>query len=147
MGRYLDLAKQTPLHGKEVPSRRSPDPARGGVPSLETLPLPATLLPPEGTTKTTETTKAPPPPVLEPDNPEVAWRVEAMKGQIPPSGAIPDLIAREVPARPGTCFSCGDPLTASQHYRCRPCAVAAAIAVWGVCPKVVAAELARRESS
>jgi hypothetical protein len=77
---------------------------------------------------------------------EVAWRVEAMRRQVPAKGSIPDLIARETPCRPGSCLSCGDPLTANQHYRCRLCAVAAAIAIWGVCPEVMATELARRES-
>lgn len=85
--------------------------------------------------------------LLRGDDPEVAWRLEAMRKQVPPSGPIPDLIAREAPIRPGTCFSCGDPLTANQHYRCRPCAVAAAIAIWGICPEVIALELARREST
>ena len=147
MGRYLDLAKMTPLPGREIPPRKMLDPALGGAPPPETPSLLESVPTTWGTTKTTETTKAPPPSPLEPDDPELAWRVEAMRKQIPPSGAIPDLVAREAPVRSGTCFSCGDPLTANQHYRCRPCAVAAAVAIWGVCPQVVAEELARRESS
>jgi hypothetical protein len=78
---------------------------------------------------------------------QLAWRLEAMRRQVPQEGVIPDLIAREAPTQPGTCFSCGDPLKGNQQYRCRPCAVAAAIAIWGVCPDVVVAELAQRESS
>jgi len=146
MGRYLDLAKQTPLPGNGASPRNMSHPTPSGPPPLRTSSSPESMLPPGSTTKTTETTKAPPSPALDPDDPEVAWRLEAMQRQVPPSGAIPDLIAREAPTQPGTCFSCGDPLTANQLYRCRPCAVAAAIAVWGVCPEVAAAELARRES-
>src|SRR5437899_12610699 len=106
MGRYLDLVKKTPLPGTEAPPWKAQDPVQGGTPSLETLVSP-TPLPPRDTTKTTETTKAPPTTALDPDDPEIAWRLKAMRKQVPLAGAIPDLIAREAPTQPGTCFSCG----------------------------------------
>lgn len=80
------------------------------------------------------------------DDPEVAWRLEIMRKQVPPSGAVPDLIAREAPIQPGTCFSCGEVLKGSQRYRCRPCAVAAAIAIWGTCPEDIASRLIQDEA-
>ncbi len=147
MGRYLDLAKQAPLHVEEAPPREEETPLPGDAPFPKRRATQGSLLAPEVTTKTTETTKAPPPRLLEPDDPEVAWRLEAMRKQVPPSGAIPDLISREAPIQPGTCFSCGDLLRGSQRYRCRPCAVAAAIAIWGSCPENIAALLAQDESS
>jgi predicted RNA binding protein YcfA (HicA-like mRNA interferase family) len=59
---------------------------------------------------------------------EVAWRVEAMRPQIPPRGPIPFLLARlevTTPYAPGHCGSCGDPLDAGQRFRCSPCQQAA----------------------
>jgi hypothetical protein len=56
---------------------------------------------------------------------EIAWRVEAMRPQVPATGAIPLLLAR--PGRRferGTCCSCGDHLAAVDRYRCSPCASA-----------------------
>jgi len=52
----------------------------------------------------------------------VAWRVEAMRPQIPLRGAIPFLVARpDLSAAPGRCGSCGDALEEGQRYRCAPC--------------------------
>jgi len=57
---------------------------------------------------------------------EIAWRVVAMRPQVPATGAIPLLLARPGIRFPlGTCCSCGDPLGPDDRYRCRPCADAA----------------------
>lgn len=57
------------------------------------------------------------------DDGEVAWRVEAMRPQVPRTGAIPVLLARsEAKTAPrGMCVSCGDPLAAGRRSRCAPC--------------------------
>jgi len=57
------------------------------------------------------------------DDEEVAWRVEAMRPQVPRTGAIPVLLARpEAKYAPrGTCVSCGGPLAAGRRSRCAPC--------------------------
>lgn len=67
---------------------------------------------------------------------EVAWRVAAMAPQVPATGAIPFLVARECQAGPTDCLSCGDPMEAGQRYACRACAEAAR--------RVVAADEAAR---
>ena len=57
-----------------------------------------------------------------PVDPEVAWRVEAMRPQVPPRGPIPFLVARPgVVPQPDCCLSCGDPLPDGRRYRCGPC--------------------------
>src|SRR5262245_34445226 len=58
-------------------------------------------------------------PDLTQQDPEVAWRLEAMLKQVPETGPVRDLIARQAPIQLGTCFSCGDPLKGNQRYRCR----------------------------
>jgi hypothetical protein len=60
------------------------------------------------------------------DDDEVAWRVAAMRPQVPRTGAIPVLLARPEAktAPPGTCVSCGDPLAQDRRSRCAPCASA-----------------------
>ena len=57
---------------------------------------------------------------------DVAWRVEAMRPQLPRSGSIPVLLARpDARTAPrGTCVSCGDPLTPDRSIRCAPCVAA-----------------------
>jgi hypothetical protein len=80
-------------------------------------------------------------------DPEVAWRLEAMRKQIPPKGPMLDLIARDAPRRPDACFSCGDPLSGPRSYRCHPCAVAAAIAVWGYCPDILVSDVKKESFS
>src|SRR4051794_11547003 len=57
------------------------------------------------------------------DDEEVAWRVVAMRPQVPPTGTIPILLARpEAKTAPrGTCLSCGDPLAPDRRIRCLPC--------------------------
>jgi hypothetical protein len=61
-----------------------------------------------------------------PVDPEVAWRVEAMRPQVPRRGPIPLLVARrEVVPQPDCCLSCGDPLPEGRRYRCGPCQEAA----------------------
>ncbi len=59
---------------------------------------------------------------------EVAWRVAAMRSQIPPRGPIPFLVAlpdADTLFLPGHCGSCGDALEAGRRYRCAPCQEAA----------------------
>jgi len=59
---------------------------------------------------------------------EVAWRIDAMRPQVPPTGAIPLLLARPAADRPtGTCCSCGDQLGTGDRYRCQPCTAAAVV--------------------
>ncbi len=64
-------------------------------------------------------------PVAEPApplDPEVAWRIELMRPQVPRRGPIPFLVARpEVVPQPDCCLSCGDPLPEGRRYRCGPC--------------------------
>ena len=61
---------------------------------------------------------------------EVAWRLAAMRPQVPETGAVPLLIARpDAPTPAGTCLSCGDPLSGGAVYRCRPCVEAAVRAI------------------
>ena len=69
---------------------------------------------------------------------EVAWRVAEMAPQIPATGTIPVLVARQCEAGPVDCLSCGDPMEAGQRYVCRACAEAAR--------RVVAADEAERRA-
>jgi hypothetical protein len=57
---------------------------------------------------------------------ELVWRWQAMLRQIPASGGIPVLVAREAPGGPGLCASCGEP---SSRFRCGLCQVAASAAI------------------
>jgi hypothetical protein len=62
--------------------------------------------------------------VLVPDDSEVAWRVVAMRPQVPVRGPIPFLVARSsrlAVDAPGRCLSCGDALGEGQKMRCSPC--------------------------
>lgn len=55
---------------------------------------------------------------------EVAWRVAAMRPQVPPRGAIGRLVARpDAPSvdAPRRCGSCGDPLPDDCRYVCALC--------------------------
>jgi hypothetical protein len=71
---------------------------------------------------------------LEREAREIAWRIEAMRRQLPERGAIPLLLARNVTGRPpGSCCSCGDPLAPGDRFRCQPC-TAAIIAVLEAIP-------------
>ena len=64
------------------------------------------------------------------DEQEVAWRVDAMRAQLPTRGALPLLLARlDVDRGSGSCCSCGDPLGRDERYRCRPCVTAAVAAL------------------
>jgi hypothetical protein len=56
-------------------------------------------------------------------NEAVEWRIEAMRPQVPRTGAIPCLLARpEAKTAPaGMCVSCGDPLAPDRRIRCVPC--------------------------
>ena len=55
----------------------------------------------------------------------LAWRVEAMRAQVPQRGPIPVLVAREVAIIPGHCFSCGESLAPGRTVRCAVCIRAA----------------------
>ena len=64
---------------------------------------------------------------------EVEWRVAAMRPQVTATGAIPLLLARPgAPWSPGRCCSCGDPLSTTDRYRCRPCVVASTLVLEAV---------------
>jgi hypothetical protein len=63
------------------------------------------------------------------DEPEVAWRVAAMRRRHPrPWTIAPTLTARDVPRGAGGCLSCGEldeGRVVGVVARCRPCALAA----------------------
>lgn len=62
------------------------------------------------------------------NEPAVAWRVAAMRAQLPASGPLPFLIARGTPRRADGCLRCGDPLatrTEGLAVCCAPCVHAA----------------------
>ena len=54
---------------------------------------------------------------------EIGWRAAALRPQVPPSGPIPFLVARDgvYTDEEGRCLSCGDPLEDGAQYRCRWC--------------------------
>ena len=52
---------------------------------------------------------------------EIGWRAAALRPQVPPSGPIPFLVARDSVGANGRCLSCGDALEAGAQYRCRWC--------------------------
>lgn len=61
---------------------------------------------------------------------DVAWRVEAMLPQIPDSGPIPFLVARQTEERRSDCcHSCGDSLGGGPGYVCGLCSTAKAQAI------------------
>ena len=55
----------------------------------------------------------------------VAWRVVAMRPQVPDRGPIPFLMARRPTVSPEGCASCGDPLPRGWALRCVACTQAA----------------------
>src|SRR5215213_2366280 len=59
--------------------------------------------------------------LLAAEDEHVAWRVEAMRSQVPQRGAIPLLVAREVEVDRGCCVSCGEPLREGLEFRCVLC--------------------------
>jgi hypothetical protein len=56
---------------------------------------------------------------------ELAWRIAAMRPQVPATGPIPFLIARDAAPMRGYCLSCGDGLPSGQTIRCALCVRAA----------------------
>lgn len=67
----------------------------------------------------------PMPEALGPD-PEVAWRVVAMRPQVPAKGPVLLLMARPgITMAPGQCTSCGDALEQGNRFRCELCVWAA----------------------
>lgn len=70
------------------------------------------------------------PPAIPTNDPEINWRIEAMIAQIPSTGPLPILVAREaVEQQEGCCLSCGDLLDQDDAYRCAPCSRAANLAI------------------
>ena len=69
--------------------------------------------------------------LLADDDPDVRWRVAAMRPRVPPTGRIPPMYARRLPAPGpnGCCLSCGEPLTPRNRYHCEPCIRAAWLAL------------------
>ena len=65
--------------------------------------------------------------LLSSTDPEVAWRADRMRSQVPVTGPIPFLVARLAPTGEGQCLSCGGPLGEGHVYRCGPCARAATL--------------------
>jgi hypothetical protein len=65
--------------------------------------------------------------LLAAEDAEVAWRVAAMRPQVPMRGPVPFLIARDVPLESSCCSACGCPLGANQRFRCQPCLQAATL--------------------
>ena len=63
--------------------------------------------------------------LLAAEDAEVAWRVAAMRPQVPKRGPIPVLTVRDVPPEWGRCVSCGGRLGEGRTARCEPCARAA----------------------
>ena len=63
--------------------------------------------------------------LLKAEDAELEWRMTAMRPQVPRSGPIPFLVARETTRMAGRCLSCGDPLTPGRAVRCARCASAA----------------------
>ena len=61
--------------------------------------------------------------ILEDEEHEVRWRMDAMRGQVPRRGVIPTLLARpETKFSPkGTCRHCGDQLPPDRPVTCAPC--------------------------
>jgi hypothetical protein len=58
-------------------------------------------------------------------DPDIDWRIAAMRPQITAEGAIPLLLARPgANIGPTSCCSCGDRLRPDDHFRCQPCAKA-----------------------
>jgi hypothetical protein len=64
----------------------------------------------------------------------IGWRTVVMAAQVPRTGLIPLFLARPgIRFPPGSCCSCGDPLSHGTRYRCGPC-VAATVALLGRVP-------------
>jgi hypothetical protein len=56
---------------------------------------------------------------------EIAWRVAAIRSQVPATGPIPFLVARQTTdTSVGRCWSCGDALDVGRSVRCVPCVLA-----------------------
>src|SRR5689334_2258545 len=61
---------------------------------------------------------------LEQGESDIAWRVAALRPQVPESGPIGHLMVRpDSPTinRLHHCACCGNPLTKGRRYRCEPC--------------------------
>jgi hypothetical protein len=61
------------------------------------------------------------------DDPEVAWRLDALRARLPPDGSLPDeLTILGLPLQAGRCPSCGDSQPYGQTGKCTLCCLAAA---------------------
>jgi len=76
------------------------------------------------------------------DDPEVAWRLEAMAPQVPSDGPVPLLKAKACEWESGECYSCGEQLAEGDRWCCRPCRSAAWLAIYGDTVMVPAEEVA-----
>ena len=63
--------------------------------------------------------------LLAAEDADVAWRVAAMRRQVPKRGPIPVLVARAGAKQQGRCVSCGQQLPPDVKCRCSLCARAA----------------------
>jgi hypothetical protein len=62
------------------------------------------------------------------DDEAIAWRIKAMKKQMPTKPPYPLFVAREgVETKKGECYSCGDALTGDSLYLCQYCVSAKAM--------------------
>jgi hypothetical protein len=147
MGRYLELLRQ-PTIKIEVGAHTDPNPRidsryQGAYPAARQSNRLTTITTETTEVEMTQTRQTPSPSgtaalaapsASESPAPEIAWRLDAMRGQVPSSGLIPFLVARNIQHAQGTCQSCGDPIGVDQLYRCRPCVEAAILALQGWCP-------------
>lgn len=68
--------------------------------------------------------------LLNSDDEDIAWRIEAMLPQIPDIGLIPFLVARTgVERGPSQCHSCGEPLSTLDVFICSLCSRAKNLAL------------------
>jgi hypothetical protein len=63
--------------------------------------------------------------LLAAEDAEVEWRAKAMRPQMPRTGPIPLLVARDVRPAPEQCVSCGEPIGLTFSRRCQLCGRAA----------------------
>jgi hypothetical protein len=62
------------------------------------------------------------------DDPEIAWRVDALRAGLPADGSLPnDLTILDLERQSGRCPSCGDPQPYGQTGKCAGCCLASAV--------------------
>jgi hypothetical protein len=60
------------------------------------------------------------------DDPDVAWRVDALCARLVADPRTTDLVVQNLPATPGACRSCGDPMPYGQVGKRTLCCLASA---------------------